>query len=106
MGRASNDLAYFLSTSVDVKDRVTHQDQLKSLYYETLCQSGVVDYPQEDFDEDFDYALLDLVSFTVRVGATLNFVSARSQRLAYTYMTRLSGALSEIDTERLLANLE
>ena len=105
IGRAPYDLAYFLGTSVDVDDRKSHGQNLKTLYHETLVRSGVSNYPRHDFDEDFDYALLDLVSFTVRIGAVLNFESIRSQKLAYAYMTRLSAALSEIDTERLVANL-
>ncbi|MCH7801615.1 MAG: phosphotransferase [Chloroflexi bacterium] len=106
VGRAPYDLAYFLGTSMAADDRLAHQQRLKSLYFETLVQSGVADYSEGDFDEDFDYALLDLVSFTALIGANLNFDNERGRQFAEVYMGRVADTLSEIDTERLIANLQ
>lgn len=106
VGRAAYDLAYFLGTSITVEDRRAHQGRLKSLYYETLLNTGAAGYSQTDFDEDFDYALLDLVSFTALIGANLNFDSIQGQQFVDVYIGRLSDALSEIDAERLVASLK
>ena len=106
VGRAPYDLAYFLGTSMAAEDRLAHQQRLKSLYFETLTHSGVVDYSEDDFHEDSDYALLDLVSFTALIGANLSFDNARGQQFADVYIGRVADALSEVDTERLIANLE
>lgn len=105
VGRAPYDLAYFLGTSVTTEDRRAHQANLKSMYYQTLVDAGVRNYTRGDFDQDFDYALLDIVSFTVLIGANLNFDNIQGQRLVSVYISRLSDALSEIDAERVLAEL-
>jgi hypothetical protein len=105
VGRPSNDLAYFIASSLTVEDRRKHQQHLKSLYFETLLSSGVTDYSQRIFDEDFDYSLLDIVVFTTMIGANLDFSGERGQKFVEVYVTRVGGALSEVDTERLLAKL-
>lgn len=106
VGRAPYDLAYFLGTSMAAEDRLAHQQRLKSLYFETLTRSDVVDYSEADFNEDFDYAILDLVSFTALIGGNLNFDNERGRQFAGVFMGRLADAVSEVDAERLIANLE
>jgi thiamine kinase-like enzyme len=105
VGRPSNDLSYFMASSLTVEDRRKHQQHLKSLYFETLLRSGVTDYSRKIFDEDFDYSLLDIVVFTTMIGANLDFFGERGRQFVEVYITRVGDAISEVDTERLLAKL-
>ena len=105
IGRAPYDLAYFLAGSITVEDRRAHQERLKTRYYEGLVQGGVTDYSKIDFEEDFGYGLLDLVSFTAMVGGNLSFDSEEAQRFIDGAIVRVADALSDVDTERLIAKL-
>ena len=89
------DLAYFLSTSVPVDLRATKQDELVSIYLESLSLNGVTGYTLEDCNEDFRWALLDIVTFVGVIGSTLDFQSDRGLELANTIMSRLSHALED-----------
>ena len=105
IGRAPYDLAYFLAGSMTVEDRSAHQERLKSRYHEGLVQAGVTDYSEIDFEEDFGYGLLDLVSFTAMVGGNLSFEGEEAQQFIDGAIVRVADALSDVDTERLIANL-
>ncbi len=95
LGRGMYDLAYFLSTSVPVDLRATKQDELVSIYLESLSLNGVTGYTLEDCNEDFRWALLDIVTFVGVIGSTLDFQSDRGLELANTIMSRLSHALED-----------
>ena len=94
LGRGMYDLAYFLSTSVPVDLRRTKQDELIAMYLESLSSNGVTEYTLEDCNEDFRWALLDIVTFVGVIGSTLDFQSDRGLELANTIMSRLALMLS------------
>ena len=95
LGRGMYDLAYFLSTSVPVELRRLRQDELISIYLESLSLNGVTGYTLEDCNEDFRWALLDIVTFVGVIGSTLDFQPDRGLELANTIMSRLSHALDD-----------
>lgn len=105
VGRAPYDLAYFLGGSMTVEDRRAHERQLKATYYASLIQAGVTNYSEHEFEEDYGYALLDLVSFTALVGGNLSFDNEQAQNLMIGLISRVADTLSYIDAERLIANL-
>ena len=95
LGRGMYDLAYFLSTSIPVDLRRLRQDELMSVYLESLSLNGVTGYTLEACNEDFRWALLDIVTFVGVIGSTLDFQSDRGLELANTIMSRLSHALDD-----------
>ena len=95
IGRGMYDLAYFLSTSIPVELRRIRQDELISIYLESLSLNGVTGYTLEDCNEDFRWALLDIVTFVGVIGSTLDFQSERGLELANTIMSRLSHAIED-----------
>ena len=72
-GRGAYDLAYFISTSLDEEMMRTHQDDLISLYVQTLASRRVESYGMSECLEDFRWALLDMVTFVGMIGAALDF---------------------------------
>ena len=66
-----------------------------SIYLESLSLNGVTGYTLEDCNEDFRWALLDIVTFVGVIGSTLDFQSERGLELANTIMSRLSHALDD-----------
>ena len=95
LGRGIYDLAYFLSTSIPVDLRRQRQDELIATYSESLSLNGVTGYTLEDCNEDFRWALLDIVTFVGVIGSTLDFQSDRGLELADTIMSRLFHALED-----------
>ena len=95
LGRGMYDLAYFLSTSIPVDLRRLRQDELMAIYLESLSLNGVTGYTLEDCNEDFRWALLDIVTFVGVIGSTLDFQSDRGLKLSNTIMSRLSHALDD-----------
>lgn len=95
LGRGMYDLAYFLSTSIPVELRRQRQGELIATYSESLSLNGVTGYTLEDCNEDFRWALLDIVTFVGVIGSTLDFQSDRGLELANTIMSRLSHALED-----------
>ena len=89
VGRGMYDIAYFLSTSVPTEIRRLRQDELMSAYVESLLANGVTGYTLADCNEDFRWALLDIVTFVGVIGSTLDFQSARGLELSETIMSRL-----------------
>ncbi len=94
-GRGAYDLAYFVATSLSVETRQSQQDDLISLYADSLASQGVEGYGVSECLEDFRWALLDVVTFVGMIGAALDFSEGRGLQLANVVMSRLSASLED-----------
>ena len=88
-GRGPYDLAYFISTSLSEQMRRDHQDDLLTLYVETIAEKEVTSYGMSECIEDFRWGLLDVVTFFGMIGAALDFSAGRGLQLANLVMSRL-----------------
>ena len=92
-GRGAYDLAYFISTSLSEETAHRHQEELLTLYVETLASKGVDGYGMSECLTDFRWALLDVVTFVGMIGAALDFSAGRGLQLANLVMSRLWASL-------------
>ena len=92
-GRGAYDLAYFISTSLSEETAHRHQEELLTLYLETLASKGVDGYDMSECLTDFRWALLDVVTFVGMIGAALDFSEGRGLQLANLVMSRLWASL-------------
>ena len=94
LGRGMYDLAYFLSTSVPIEARRQYETELLESYAETIAKRGI-NYSAADREEDFGWALLDIVTFVGIIGSTLDFQSPRGLELSETILSRLWAAIED-----------
>ncbi|MGE0621552.1 MAG: phosphotransferase [Pseudomonadales bacterium] len=87
------DLAYFLTQSVDEALLATHQDSLIELYHTMLIEHGVSGHPLADCRERYATAALYLLAWAVLIAGTLDMGNERGERLARTLLSRALGAV-------------
>jgi hypothetical protein len=59
VGHGPTDVALFLGTSFSIADRRSHEQDLLKLYYETLCDNGVVNYTFEQCWDDYRLGMFE-----------------------------------------------
>ena len=101
-GRGAYDLAYFLATSLPTESRRELQSELISAYVDALRSRGVVGYDVDTCVEDVRRSLLDLVTFTGIIGATLDLGQERGLQLAEIWMARLWATIADTRALELL----
>ena len=101
-GRGAYDLAYFLATSLPTESRREMQSELVMAYVDALSARGVVGYDAETCVEDVRRSLLDLVTFTGIIGATLDLNHERALQLAEMWMARLWATVADTRALELL----
>jgi hypothetical protein len=92
------DAVYFLATGMPVEVRRQYGESLLRLYYDTLVESGVRDYPRDMFETDCRDGLL--AAFTiigVIAGGLVDIVNARAVDLFTAVSSRLFAALDDAD---------
>lgn len=94
-GRGAYDLAYFLATSLPTESRREWQSELIRGYVDALKARGVVGYNEETCIEDIRWSLLDLVTFTGIIGATLDLGQERGLQLAEMWVARLWATVAD-----------
>ena len=94
-GRGAYDLAYFLATSLPTESRRELQSDLVSAYVDALAAQGVSGYDVDTCIEDIRRSLLDLVTFTGIIGATLDLEHERGLQLAELWMARLWATIAD-----------
>ena len=98
IGPGANDLAYFTSQSLTVDDRREHEDELTRLYHQTLVDNGVVDYPFDEFWDDYRRSVLFCLCYPLQGGA-VELVNDRAVALASGMLERAMAAIIDLDAD-------
>lgn len=96
----ATDVAYFTSQSLTVETRREHEDELCRLYHDTLVQSGVDDYPYDEFLEDYRRMVLFCFCYPLTGGA-VELVNDRAYALATAMLERSIAAIQDLDADEL-----
>lgn len=98
----AQDLAYFLTQSVQLEVRRRHERDLLSRYLEGLRAGGVRDYAAADLLLDYRRAALYLLDYAVVIASTLDLANERGAAIARALSTRACAALDDLDCGALL----
>ena len=104
--KAVADLAYFLSGSVPIEDRRTHERDLIAKWHETLVHGGVSDYPAEQAWEDYRRAILYVWTIVVVIAGTLDPSNERGRAWMTHMVERAVAAIDDLDLLALLSEFE
>lgn len=96
------DLAYFLTQSLDDRVRERHLHELVTLYHDTLTEQGVAGHGLDDCRERLRVASLYLFAWAVVIAGTLDLGNERGQLLARALLGRSLRSLTELDAFSLL----
>jgi hypothetical protein len=96
------DLAYYLTQSVQLEVRRKHERELLRRYLEGLRAAGVRDYAWDQLWHDYRLGALYLLDFAVTIAATLDLANERGAAIARALSQRSCAALDELDCEQLL----
>jgi len=91
------DLAYFLTQSVDEDVLARHRDELIRLYHRTLLERGVKGHSLAACRERYDLAALYLMTWAVLIAGTLDMGNERGAQLARTLLRRSFNAVAAND---------
>ena len=97
LGRPGADVAYFMSTCLDVDDRRRHERDLLATYHRALGDHDVTDYPLDACWEDYRRGMLHgpLIILLGRLTAT---VTDRGDEMFRTMWRRSSAAITDLDS--------
>ena len=98
----AQDLAYFLTQSVDLDVRRDHERDLLARYLEGLRAGGVRGYTADNLLLDYRRATLYLLDYAVVIASTLDLANARGAAIARALSTRACAALDDLDCGALL----
>ena len=98
----AQDLAYFLTQSVQLDVRRAHERDLLARYLEGLGAGGVRDYGTDDLLLDYRRAALYLLDYAVVIASTLDLANERGGAIARALSQRACTALDDLDCEALL----
>ncbi len=99
----AQDLAYFLTQSVQLEARRRSERDLLARYLEGLRTNGVRDYSSDNLLLDYRRATLYLLDYAVVIASTLDLANARGAAIARALSQRACAALDDLDCEALLA---
>ncbi len=98
----AQDLAYFLTQSVQLDVRRRHERDLLERYLEALRVAGVRDYSAEQLLLDYRRATLYLLDYAVVIASTLDLANERGAAIARALSERACAALDDLDCKALL----
>ena len=101
----AQDLAYFLTQSVQLDVRRRHERDLLARYLEGLRASGVRHYDTADLLLDYRRATLYLLDYAVVIASTLDLANERGAAVARALSARACAALDDLDCEALLGRV-
>lgn len=90
-----HDMAYMVSQSLSVEDRRAHEDELVQHYHARLGERGVRDYSIEQCWDDYDVAVLYLLSYPLIIGGAFDPANDRGRQLAEEVLRRSSQTVSD-----------
>ena len=97
-----HDLAYMLSQSTTIEARRAMEDELVRYYHAKLTELGVTGYSLEQCYDDYDLALLYMMTVAFVMGGAFNPANERGKRLAEETLRR--SCMSVVD-RRLLTRI-
>jgi len=96
------DLAYYLTQSVKLEVRRTHERELLRRYLAGLRAGGVRDYDEPQLWRDYRLGALYLLDYAVTIAATLDLANERGAAIARALSQRSCSALDDLDCQELL----
>lgn len=104
-GRGTQDLAYFLTGSVQSDVRRAHHRDLVNRWHARLCADGVTGYSQDDAWEDYRRAVAFVWTIAVVIAGTLDRTNERANAWMSVMLQRSIEAMDEVDVHGLLVEL-
>jgi thiamine kinase-like enzyme len=101
-GRGSQDIAYWLSLSLDVEERRACERDLLRLYHSTLKEKGVKRYPFWRLKLEYRLTLLGVLGGLAGVSEHLEVLVEHGQELSEVMRDRIEAALIDWKLPRLL----
>jgi aminoglycoside/choline kinase family phosphotransferase len=104
-GRASQDVAYFLSGSLPAELRREHERALIGRWHGGLTAAGVTGYTETDAWDDYRKAVLYVWVIAVVIAGTLDPTNERGRQWISAMLARSVAAIDELDLVTLLDEL-
>ena len=104
--KAVQDLAYFLSGSVPVERRRSHERDLLLIWHHTLCERGVQGYTLEQGWDDYRRAMLYMWTLVVVIAGTMDPANERGRAWMMRMVERAAAAIDDLDLLALLPEFE
>jgi hypothetical protein len=101
-GKATHDIAYFLSQSTPTELRRKHERELIALWHEGLVAGGVEDYSAEQAWEDYRRAVLCLWSYVAVIAGVLEEGNERGRQWMTEMVRRSAATIIDLDLLALL----
>ncbi|MEZ5595455.1 MAG: phosphotransferase [Pseudomonadales bacterium] len=101
-GKGVQDIAYFLSGSVETAMRRAHEQALIARWVNALRARGVRDYGEDQAFEDYRRAILMLWTYTVIIGGGLAAQNARAENWVTAMVRRSAAAMMDHDCLSML----
>ena len=105
VGPPVRDVAFFLSTCLEVDDRRRHEDDLVAAYHRSLCSHGVTGYSLEDCRADYRLGMLH-GPLIILLGRLTAGVTERGDEMFRAMWRRSTAAIGDLDAlDRVRAHL-
>ncbi len=101
-GRASQDIAYFLSGSLPIELRRQHERALINQWHTGLVASGVTGFSEADAWEDYRKAVLYVWVIAVVIAGTLDPTNERGRQWISVMLQRSIAAIDDLDLVTLM----
>lgn len=95
------DLGYFISQSLTVEDRRSHEERLLDVYRATLAEAGI-DYPADELVEDYRRTVLFCLCYPIQAGGSIELVNDRAVQLVGLMLDRVVAAIRDLDAASLM----
>jgi hypothetical protein len=101
-GRASQDIAYFLSGSIPTEIRREHERALINQWHAGLVEGGVTGFSAEDAWQDYRKAVLYVWVIAVVIAGTLDPTNERGRQWISVMLERSIAAIDDLDLITLM----
>jgi len=89
------DIAWMLSTCIKTDLRRAHEDELLAYYHQSLVDAGVTDYTLDQCIDDYEVAVLYLLSYPIIIGGAFDPANERGRELAEECLRRASQTVTD-----------
>jgi thiamine kinase-like enzyme len=97
--RAPYDAAYFMSQSVNPKDRRASEMEILRTYHDVLVDAGVRDYSFDHCLEDYRFAAMYCLVYPVISAGSLDLANERGVALATAMLDRSVSTILDLDCD-------
>ena len=104
-GRAAQDIGYFMSGSIPIELRRTHERELIGLWHRTLVESGVTGFSPEDAWENYRRGVLYVWIIAVVIAGTLDRTNERGHRWMAEMLKRTVATIDDLGLIELLGRV-